>query len=549
MHMRIFAGTGNRARQPARAGRGPRPVTGLACQRSYGDTPYGVSVTRADLRLVVENLGPLKHASVTLKPLTVLIGRNNTGKTYLAQALYAARRAVHDYRRSAPTLLTTEERVALDDLLLQRASQETDGPEHAFEGLQLQVGELPREVRLKVEAWVSQALGDAGESLEVQVCSTFGVPALSELARWDQPEAATVEVRRAHHEDTSTCLYGTNEFPKPRIGSDMTVTLDPFDYDPEGRSARFRHPSDDDEGGKEAWLNRQASRSLSSDVWHGYLRNAGLYGRAHYLPAGRSGLLYAWTDVIKLRLELERERFGLSRSRDPDLGGVALDFISSLAGIFGSQLRTRRRGSARQFRKPRHPALIHASTLLRQLMGGEIYLGSEDDMIPTLAYEQAGHRIPIRLASSMVADLAPLAMWIDEIVEPGDLLVVDEPESHLHPEAIRLVARVLVRLVGGGVNVVCATHSPVLIHELSNCLLLGQRQGLGTEDVERGYEGTDCLNLDDIAVHRFYRQAPDKPAYVTQVDIEPDWGIPEDEYVDVATEQSEDTSYLLDSLA
>lgn len=131
---------------------------------------------RIDLRLVVENLGPLRGASITLKPLTVLIGRNNTGKTYFAQALYAARRAVHDLRRSDLTQLTTGERVALGDLLLERASQESGSSEHPFESLQLQIGELPHKVRVKAEAWISQALGDAGRSLERQVCSTFGVP-------------------------------------------------------------------------------------------------------------------------------------------------------------------------------------------------------------------------------------------------------------------------------------------------------------------------------------------------------------------------------------
>lgn len=32
----------------------------------------------------VENLGPIKKGEVELKPLTVFIGPNNTGKTYLA---------------------------------------------------------------------------------------------------------------------------------------------------------------------------------------------------------------------------------------------------------------------------------------------------------------------------------------------------------------------------------------------------------------------------------------------------------------------------------
>ena len=210
MHMRIFARTGNGAARLPQAGRGLRPFGGLACQHGFGDTPYGVAVTSADLRLVVDNLGPLQHASVALKPLTVLIGRNNTGKTYLAQALYAARRAVHDPRRSAPTLLTTEERVALGDLILQRASQEPDGPEHPFDSLRLKVGQLPQEVQARAAAWTSQALGDVGRSLERQLCSTFGVPSTAELERWDQPKSVVVELHRAHLEGQHICLFGTN---------------------------------------------------------------------------------------------------------------------------------------------------------------------------------------------------------------------------------------------------------------------------------------------------------------------------------------------------
>ena len=181
-------------------------------------------------------------------------------------------------------------------------------------------------------------------------------------------------------------------------------------------------------------------------------------------------------------------------------------------------------------------------------MGGEIYSGPGDDRVPTLGYQQGKQRIAIRRASSMVADLAPLAMWIDQIIAPGDLLIIDEPESHLHPEAIRLVARVLVRLVGEGVSVVCATHSSVLLHELSNCLLLSQQQSLDALDAEQGYEDSDRLNPNDLAVHRFRRLDPDGPVVVMQEEIEPDWGIPEDEYVDVATEQSEHTSRLIERL-
>ena len=503
----------------------------------------------ADLRLVVDNLGPIGHAEVSLRPLTVLIGRNNTGKTYLAQTLYAARRAGRDARSGFLEPLTTEERTALADLIVRLVVQESDGA--PTDDLQLQIGDLPPEVQAKATSWIIEALGDLGQSLERQLCTTFGVQSIRELARWDQTEEVRVELHGADESGMATCLFGTNGSSVSDVESSLTVNLDPFDFDPDVDARRLEGSSlDEDE--QEEWLNESASVELRRAAWAGYRRALQLTGGAHYLPAGRSGLLNAWTDVVRLRLELERESLGLQTVRDPALDGVALDFISSLAGLLGTRTRSVRwhaagwRTAGRRPRRKKGPAA--SLKLLRGVMDGEIYSGAGDDKVPALGYQQGGHRIAIRRASSMVADLAPLAMWIDRIVEPGDLLIIDEPESHLHPRAIRLVARVLVRLVNEGVRVVCATHSAVLLHELSNCLLLGQQANIDSEDAHEGYEASDCLGLDDIAVHRFHRPGAGEPVAVRQVAVDPNWGIPEDEYVDVATEQSDHTTRLIDKL-
>ena len=37
--------------------------------------------------IAFRNFGPIAHAEVDLKPLTILIGSNNTGKSYLALAI------------------------------------------------------------------------------------------------------------------------------------------------------------------------------------------------------------------------------------------------------------------------------------------------------------------------------------------------------------------------------------------------------------------------------------------------------------------------------
>jgi predicted ATPase len=40
------------------------------------------------MKLRVENFGPISYADVEIKPLTVLIGKNNAGKSMLAQLIF-----------------------------------------------------------------------------------------------------------------------------------------------------------------------------------------------------------------------------------------------------------------------------------------------------------------------------------------------------------------------------------------------------------------------------------------------------------------------------
>ena len=62
------------------------------------DSGDQVRAEQPEYRVSVTNFGPVRNGHVDLRPLSVFVGPNNTGKTYLAILVYALRRILGDSR-------------------------------------------------------------------------------------------------------------------------------------------------------------------------------------------------------------------------------------------------------------------------------------------------------------------------------------------------------------------------------------------------------------------------------------------------------------------
>ena len=74
-------------------------------------------------------------------------------------------------------------------------------------------------------------------------------------------------------------------------------------------------------------------------------------------------------------------------------------------------------------------------------------------------------------------------------VREGDTLIVEEPESHLHPAKQAELVEIVAAIVNSGIRVVLITHSVWILEKLANLVLSGRQPGRDRLSVDEGSVG------------------------------------------------------------
>ena len=367
------------------------------------------------LTISVKNFGPIAEGSVDLKPLTIFVGPSNTGKSYMATAVYAV-------MRGAPL---TENWVRL-------ANDKTY--------------EMSEELLSSLSNWAKQDLGS-------YLRTTLRVSNLSEiLQQWVRTATSghlnnygddVLEVIQELHGGSSSfvrrglnagdyCLTLSKEMPllnlEIPIGDHNQRVLE-FDISqselPEYMLGSFPW----------ALVNTKNDRVRAETVGS-WIHNIAtpLFGgfpiQVYYLPAGRSAITQA-RRAVSAEIILRHSNFGMRRESASLLPGAMTLFLSDL-------VRIERRGLT-----------VWDNDELKRVVGyiesnvlnGEIDIDETSGLtFPEFVYLPAGtdlntDKFSLDQTSSMVSELAPLILFLKYLVRPGHLLILEEPESHLHPAA------------------------------------------------------------------------------------------------------------------
>lgn len=493
-----------------------------------------------NLRISVENFGPICEGTFELKPLTIFVGPNNAGKSYMAFLVYALSKALsgklHWPFLGRGTMVgfggiwgsdvkeTDQDVGALFRLVLRTVGEKRELP---WTDMPTVVQELYRRA---LASRLDALKGDLDEALR----DYMGCEDVKELIRQnDGKKALCVSVNEQG---------GGPPFLNLSIETKRGIVVKwaPPDFStlavPPGAIPDFPVTAGRLRGNAEFLVG-----TLAASFWSQLLSANGFgWQEAYYLPPARSGILYGAQMYASMAVQIIRRRVGLERMVVPPFTGVAGDFLQLLWQGLGEGFvheRYYRRGE-----RAKSKAMDAALGILEgEVLGGEVALEEQrTGERPLILYKSGQLQLPLQRASSMVGELAPLDLWIKYLLAPGDLLIIDEPEAHLHPESQRRIARVLVRVMRAGVKVLCTTHSSTILHQISNHILATSASPKVARKLH--FNEVDLLKPEEVGVYLF--EPGERGTVIKDVPIEPEFGVSEGEFVRVAEAIGEETFRL-----
>ncbi len=196
-----------------------------------------------------------------------------------------------------------------------------------------------------------------------------------------------------------------------------------------------------------------------------------------YFPASRTGFVLAFDEIVSGVL---RDRFG-GQPTATKLTEPTIDFISGFSDIKSGKFGDEISFWMNSLFDDKDESSKQKMKKLFEFIENRIIKGKIVEEKKQQSYTQFylqpknSQKLELHLTSSATVELLPLVIFLKHFSKIEDrLLVIEEPEAHLHPKAQIEMARLIVMLVNAGAKVLVTTHSDYILNEISNCIKLSK---------------------------------------------------------------------------
>ena len=427
---------------------------------------------RLPLSFRFKNLGPIKTADLELGDLTIVAGRNNTGKTYLTYTLYGFLKMSKQWRGVGRFLFREDRKDQSMGLPSLHAVAEQLGHEGQVDF------PLSLEAISQQRAAVLQRLSDLFSRQAMA-----GIFSIS-----DKFDRASIEMRGGGLEHDLTADTAATQLR-------TEATRISIEYDGH-RATIIAHHTVKAMGG--------LLTSYLADRYVDFLL-AGVLPDPFILSAERFGisLFYRELDFAKNQLVDLLQKMADDKNRERTSPFLFVDQATSRYAlpIKDNIDYTRSIPDIRGDKSDLHG--VRLFDYVKDMMEG--YYSSSGDEIRFISRSRGKGRsfnIPLHIASSSARGLSDFYFYLRHVARKTHLVMIDEPESHLDTANQIRLARLLAQFVNAGVRVLITTHSDYLIKEFNNLVMLSQ-QFADKEEVVRSlkYDSSDFLEPTSVRAY------------------------------------------------
>ena len=466
----------------------------------------------------VSNFGPIIGAKVDLRPLTVFVGPSNTGKSYLAMLIYALHQTFEAMSRSTRFGYISQNslgvfegwdrRNELIDSLMSSLDKHSSG----LNGQHTQ----PITLEPVVVDAIRFGLENQAKTIANEIRRCFGVGRISSLIRTGRRNPSNIKIRSPRQKNGLSHVhhFKLNDEPQLQcsIAAELPVSIarqwlvhfarlyalppPPFSSKALVGSGRVRAAMD-----FFGYLEQFALSDILGE----------LFVPAYFLPAGRTGFMHAHSVVVSALVASASAATLRPPSKTPVLSGVLSDFLEQLISIGHHNS-----GDARR------RTLALATSIEEQVIHGTVQTCTSNPTgYPHFVYRPHGWQKDLELArsSSIVSELAPIVLYLRHLVKPDDALIIEEPESRLHPEMQVKFTREIAKIVNAGIKVIVTTHSEWMLGELANVV---NRSRVNKVEYNDKNIRQPSLRPDQVGVWLFERNSRPKGSIVSEINISAD---------------------------
>ncbi|CAL7895224.1 AAA family ATPase [Fusobacterium necrophorum] len=410
------------------------------------------------MKVKFKNLGPIKNGEFDirdLKNINLIVGPNNSGKTYLTYLIYTIYKVMSGITLRKCSMI---ERISKEENI-------TITEEDYQEIISNYCNSFEKSIKRNLP-FVFHTQGDFFKEFEVKISLEEEKSFLKEL------EGSLTAYSMARNMFIHV-IKKQDRLEFSMLPSEEKIGIEDIET---GNLLKFRSKygiSLITDFLKETEITELIVTVLDSFLGNYLFKNANIVS----FPAERSGgalfykqLLQERSDVLRT-LEIKKIRGSfdkISRYSEP-----INDYIKFL-------------NFSRDFQEnKKRDIFLKASKNIQDILGGNIEI-KENDIIYKCQNQK---ELNMELVSSTVKSLAGFSLYLKYRAKKGDIVIIDEPELNLHPENQRKLFRLFALLSNLGIHFILSTHSPIIISELNNELLFQniKKEKENLEELEQEY--------------------------------------------------------------